>query len=560
MIASWMLYAVLVGALFTVAAIALDRVAVGARPPMRIVWCRARCCRSPGRVARGLRAPHSSATAARSRHSFRDHGAVAGNAAPTNGWSQQAIDRALLIAWLGLSALSPVCACSRAWPRLDARAATWKPADIDGRRVRLSANVGPAVVGLRSMDVVLPRVDPVARRAAARDRVAPRGGASQRARSVSAVRRRASPSRSCRGTRRSGFRRGVCDWRSRSIATRACFARIRRPERYGMLMLTIAQRRSIGADALCADALGTDHAYSNGGSSPCVPHATMARVTVYGGSAHRRRARSPSRARCSRTRRAPRRADRRDRQHDVQGVPGRKDRGAVAGNVTPLYPEQLRTANIEGKVLAQFVVDTTGEPMVATVRVIERTDDGSSRACAKRIPKLRFSPAEVGRQESKAARADAVHVQPEQGRGRWRRDGDVQGRAACAQRKPRGPRAGGPKLMPPNTVYLEYQVEVPVTPAPGNSPPRYPTELRSANIEGEVMAQFIVERERPGGFELAPSRSASTNEAFASTFAPRSRPSASARARRWAPGEAARSNAVQVQPVEVDTARQESEV
>jgi len=42
-------------------------------------------------------------------------------------------------------------------------------------------------------------------------------------------------------------------------------------------------------------------------------------------------------------------------------------------------------------------------------------------------------------------------------------------------------------------TYFEFQVEKQVAPAPGNGGPRYPDMLRSANVEGEVLAQFVVD-------------------------------------------------------------------
>jgi protein TonB len=44
-----------------------------------------------------------------------------------------------------------------------------------------------------------------------------------------------------------------------------------------------------------------------------------------------------------------------------------------------------------------------------------------------------------------------------------------------------------------NQTYFEFQVEQPVSAVPGNSPPRYPTDLREAGVEGEVLAQFVVD-------------------------------------------------------------------
>ncbi len=45
----------------------------------------------------------------------------------------------------------------------------------------------------------------------------------------------------------------------------------------------------------------------------------------------------------------------------------------------------------------------------------------------------------------------------------------------------------------PGQPYFEFQVEKPVVPAPGNQGPRYPDILRSASVEGEVLAQFVVD-------------------------------------------------------------------
>lgn len=52
---------------------------------------------------------------------------------------------------------------------------------------------------------------------------------------------------------------------------------------------------------------------------------------------------------------------------------------------------------------------------------------------------------------------------------------------------------GTPQPANENQTYFEFQVEKQVQPMPGNSPPRYPDMLRSANVEGEVLAQFVVD-------------------------------------------------------------------
>jgi TonB family protein len=42
-------------------------------------------------------------------------------------------------------------------------------------------------------------------------------------------------------------------------------------------------------------------------------------------------------------------------------------------------------------------------------------------------------------------------------------------------------------------TYLEFEVEKPALAKPGSPAPRYPTELREARIEGEVLVQFVVD-------------------------------------------------------------------
>src|SRR5262249_46320724 len=68
----------------------------------------------------------------------------------------------------------------------------------------------------------------------------------------------------------------------------------------------------------------------------------------------------------------------------------------LPGNSAPIYPQQLRSAGVEGKLLTRFVVDTTGRAMVETFRVIERTDERFIPAVREAVASFRFSPAEVG--------------------------------------------------------------------------------------------------------------------------------------------------------------------
>lgn len=66
------------------------------------------------------------------------------------------------------------------------------------------------------------------------------------------------------------------------------------------------------------------------------------------------------------------------------------------GNSAPRYPDMLRSANVEGEVLAQFVVDTTGRADMGTFKVLKSTHDLFTNAVKSALPNMKFYPAEVG--------------------------------------------------------------------------------------------------------------------------------------------------------------------
>jgi TonB family protein len=69
---------------------------------------------------------------------------------------------------------------------------------------------------------------------------------------------------------------------------------------------------------------------------------------------------------------------------------------SVRGNPTPVYPEELRSANIEGEVLVQFVVDTMGRADMRTFRILgpPRVYREFAVSVIRTLPKMRFTPAE----------------------------------------------------------------------------------------------------------------------------------------------------------------------
>jgi TonB family protein len=71
----------------------------------------------------------------------------------------------------------------------------------------------------------------------------------------------------------------------------------------------------------------------------------------------------------------------------------------IPGWPGPRYPSQLKQQNIEGEVLAQFVVDIEGRVDMHTLRVLKSTDPLFTQAVRDALVTLRYLPAEVGGQK-----------------------------------------------------------------------------------------------------------------------------------------------------------------
>lgn len=92
----------------------------------------------------------------------------------------------------------------------------------------------------------------------------------------------------------------------------------------------------------------------------------------------------------------------------LRGAPGAGASGHIlaAGEVdepasvllqpSPRYPPVLKAAGLEGRVLLEFVIDTTGHPEPASLRVIERTREGFDAAALETLERSLFRPARVG--------------------------------------------------------------------------------------------------------------------------------------------------------------------
>jgi protein TonB len=66
------------------------------------------------------------------------------------------------------------------------------------------------------------------------------------------------------------------------------------------------------------------------------------------------------------------------------------------GSAAPRYPEILKSAGVEGEVLAQFTVDTTGRAEPSSFKVLKTSHELFALAVKNALPGMRFLPAEVG--------------------------------------------------------------------------------------------------------------------------------------------------------------------
>lgn len=69
-----------------------------------------------------------------------------------------------------------------------------------------------------------------------------------------------------------------------------------------------------------------------------------------------------------------------------------------ANSPLPRYPDILRQSRLEGGVRVRFVVDENGRAELATLTVLESTHPAFVESVRNVLPRLRFTPARVGRE------------------------------------------------------------------------------------------------------------------------------------------------------------------
>jgi len=162
MIAHWMLYCLAVGALLSLGALAMERAMRAFALPQRWVWAAAlvgmlalpAAARWLPRAADTTPARAAAGGGEGTRMRLADFGA--GGAASKPHIDVAALDRPLVVGWMGLTAAS-LLALLGAWAVLERRRRGWRAAEVDGVPVLLSPATGPAVIGLFRGRIVLPR-------------------------------------------------------------------------------------------------------------------------------------------------------------------------------------------------------------------------------------------------------------------------------------------------------------------------------------------------------------------------------------------------------------------
>jgi beta-lactamase regulating signal transducer with metallopeptidase domain len=165
MIASWMAYALVIASLVSVAALIAERIAILRRLPSRWAWVTALLASILLPVLFGARGAHSNQQPQAALVSLAKEERPPVYTLPPGAWvgidTATRSQRVSLDTWLvvGWSAMS-VCALAilaMGWIQLRRRLRSAVAAEVDGVRVTVTQDIGPAVIGIVRPRIVVPR-------------------------------------------------------------------------------------------------------------------------------------------------------------------------------------------------------------------------------------------------------------------------------------------------------------------------------------------------------------------------------------------------------------------
>jgi protein TonB len=70
----------------------------------------------------------------------------------------------------------------------------------------------------------------------------------------------------------------------------------------------------------------------------------------------------------------------------------------ISSTIHPKYPESLRSSNVQGQVVAQFVVNENGRVETGTFKVLNSDNPAFTEAVREALSSMRFRPAKIGNQ------------------------------------------------------------------------------------------------------------------------------------------------------------------
>ncbi len=181
----------------------------------------------------------------------------------------------------------------------------------------------------------------------------------------------------------------------------------------------------------------------------------------------------------------------------------------MMGAISLRYPALLRSAQVEGRVLASFVVDANGRVDLSTFRVLRSDHTLFTNAVRQALETARYRAAEVGgRKVAQVVQQPFVfalgmsssmlggtsgaysNVVVSAWDGRWRSLSARLPRADSITPVQTQGAASASRGASPDT-YFEFQVDEPAS-MQGGANLRYAIHLRNAGIEGTVLAQFVL--------------------------------------------------------------------
>jgi bla regulator protein blaR1 len=401
MIAAQLVLAVLAASLIALATAATTRLFASRSKPTRFVWM-------IGMIMAMSWPLLTAAYAKVSDAGLRDGGGpltmtrletlVIQATAVSSGWP---LDSLLLGGWFILSGVL-LGRIAVAMIMLGRQRAAWHQMRVDGTMVRVSDSTGPAVIGLRNQEIVIPAwsldLAPSLRTVVLRHE---REHCDARDPLLIVVSR---------------VLIALLPWnlplwwlgsRLRLAIETDCDARVLRHEtdveRYGMLLLMIAQRRAVSPALATMLSEPTSHLERRIRSmrsslrlsrSAALSLASTAVISILLACAVPDATEATSSAQSQRVKSA--------KEPVVVGANQAyfefqvEKQAAVARAAQPRYPDMLRAANVEGEVLAQFVVDTMGKAEMSSFKVIKTSHDLFSNSVRDALPQMTFHPAAVG--------------------------------------------------------------------------------------------------------------------------------------------------------------------